>query len=131
MPCKAGYRAVITIAGVTVGKARDVQASFETTLADASTRDGNGYRGKCPALSGCSLTIDQLWVEDDTALLAIEQAWLNKTRVAITLVDETGGKGWSFYGYVGTLDKGEPLDDVQTLGCSAESDGEISTVNVS
>jgi hypothetical protein len=131
MACKAGYKAVLTIGGVTVGKARDVTVTMDKTLADASVRDGNGFWGRCPALRGISISADQLWVEDDAGLLAIESAWLNDTLVAIQIVDITGGKGWSFNGYIGTLEKGEPLNDVQTFSFEAESDGTISTVNVS
>ena len=120
----AGYSAVVTVGGSTVGKARDVQASFETTLADASTRDGAGFRGKCPCLSGCSVTIDQLYVSSDAAVSAIEAAWLGKSLVAVTLAVGDGGS-WSFNGYIGTLDKGEPIDDVETLGCTIDSDGLI------
>jgi len=131
MGCKAGFRAVLTIGGVTVGKARDVTVSMDKTLADASVRDGNGFWGRCPALRGIRISADQLWVEDDAGLLAIESAWFNDTLVAIQVVDISGGKGWSFNGYIGNLEKGEPLDDVQTLSFEAESDGVITQVNVS
>ena len=127
----AGFNAVLTVGGTTIGKARDCTVTLEKTLADASVRDGNGYWGRCPALKGITISCDQLWVADNAGLLAIESAWLNDTLVAFTVVDESGGKGWSFSGYIGTLTKGEPLNDVQTFAFEAESDGTVTTINQS
>jgi hypothetical protein len=130
MAGKAGYKAVFSVAGVTVGKVKGMTIDFDTNLADASTRDGGGFRGNCPTLSGCTFSGEQLWVEDDTALLAIIQAWLNKTRVLINSTDESGGTGFTFNAHIGTLGKGEPLDDVQTLSFSGSSDGAITPVSI-
>jgi predicted secreted protein len=121
----AGYIAVISVGSVVIGKAQDVTASFNKTLAEASTRDGEGWRGKCPALKDVSISADQLWVANDAGLQAITSAWFNDTLVNVALADENSGTGWSFKGFIGTLEKGEPLDDVQTLSFTIESDGKV------
>lgn len=127
----AGDNAVITVGGVEVAKARDVTVTFNKVLADATTRAGAGWRGKCPTIKDISISGDQLWVATDTGLLAIESAWFNDTRVAFTLVDVSGGKGWSGNGYIGNLDKGEPLEGAQTLSFTLESDGVVTQTSTS
>ena len=121
----AGYKAVLKLGGVTLGKCQDVNVSFNKTLAEASTRDGEGFRGKCPALKDISVSGTQLWVSDDTGLTTIMSAWFNDTLLAAEVTDIADGTGWTFNCFVGTLGKGEPLDGVQTLSFAIESDGII------
>jgi len=131
MAGKSGYKAVISLNGVVLGKTENADATFNKTLAEASTRDGEGFRGKCPALKDIAISGNQLWVPTDAGLLLLLSAWFEDTRVEVVMTDEAAGYGWTFHAFVGTLGKGEPLDGVQTLSYNIESDGKITPLSQS
>lgn len=88
---KAGWNCQLVIgtgaAARVVGKARDVELSAQRNSIDITTRDSNGWKEFVPGLFEFELSVDQLWVPDDAALILLRDAFLNGTSVAIKIED--------------------------------------------
>jgi predicted secreted protein len=123
----AGFNAVLTVDGNTVGKASDVELSLGSTEVDISTRDGAGWKAFLQGLKEFSATVDQLWVPTDAALQALRDSWLNGTLLAAVFTDDEGN-GFSGDVFVSAMSKGEPLDDAVTLNCTLRGTGTLSLV---
>jgi len=84
---KKGYACQLKVAGVAAGRARDVKLTGDGKEIDVSSRAGAGWKEFLQGLKEWAISVDQVWVADDTQLLALLTAWLNGTTVALRMVD--------------------------------------------
>ncbi len=91
---KRGFECVLQFGGNTVGIARSVDPTFTGAEQDTTTRGDGGWRNRQVGLLDMSFTTEMLWVPTDTALQAIETAFLARSTLAFVITDDDG-YGWS------------------------------------
>lgn len=124
MACNVGYEATFKFGGVTVGKAQDVEMTFDADEIDVTVRDSAGWREFCQGLKSGTITADEYWVPTDTALIAIIDAWFDGSLVAVELHD-ANGKGFSGNVIVTNLTNPQPLADAITMSATFRFTGKI------
>jgi predicted secreted protein len=127
MAGKAGFRAVLTVGGVTIGKAQDVSPKFEGKEIQTTVREDNGWHTYIQGIKGWTADVDQLWVPDNTSNTTLTNAYLNGTVVAVSMLDEDG-YGFSGSAIVTNLEPDEPLEDALTLKATLRGTGALIAV---
>lgn len=88
---KAGWQCQLVVGSGAdarvVGRARDVELSASLNMIDVSTRAGLGWKEFVPGLFEFELSVDQLWVPTDLALIILRDAYLAKTSLGIKIED--------------------------------------------
>ena len=103
---------------------RDVTLNVETGEADITTRANLGWRATAATLKECSLEFEMVFKPTDAGFLAIRNAWLNSTEIALAcLSDEDGEAGAE--GPVGNftitnLSRSEPLEEAIMVSVTAK-----------
>lgn len=107
-----GYLCTLTVddgAPKTVAKARDVKLTADGKEIDVSSRSGAGWKEFLQGLKEWALSVDQVWVADDTGLAALQAAFLSGDVLAAELLD-ADGYGFSGDVIVTKFERGEPLE---------------------
>ena len=123
-----GFNCVLTLGEKTVGKARNVEPNLEADEQDITTRDDAGWDNWQGGRKRLTCDIESLWVPDNDALSALEDAWFNDSDLTFEIVDSNG------YGYSGTfgvlsLTPGpQDLDSAVMLSASLKSRGAVSQI---
>lgn len=93
---------------------RDVSLSLSHGEADSTTRANAGWRATEPTLKEAEVTSQIVFDPDDTNYTDLRTAWLNKSLVALALLDGplTTGDGWRFDTKIFNFSQNEPLEDV-------------------
>jgi len=89
-----GFECVLTLGTETVGIARSVDPTFSGAEQDTTTRDDAGWGDSQIGILRCNFTTEMLWVPTDTALQAIETAFLARATLAFVITSDDG-YGWS------------------------------------
>jgi hypothetical protein len=120
-----GRNMTLTVAGATIGKAKTVNYTVETKMADVTTRDSAGWSEFIPAMKSWTGEVDALFVSTNTGLRILMAAQENDTLIAVTFTDEEGNVK-SGNAYVKSTKQGEPLEDGVTLATSLQGTGALS-----
>lgn len=98
---------------------RDLTLNLSRAEADVTTRGSNGWRVTVGALKDASLEFEMVWDPADTDFVAIRDAFMNGTTIALAALDQakatTGAQGlWADWRVTG-FSKTEPLEDAQKV----------------
>jgi predicted secreted protein len=116
-----GTDVLIWIDGNMVGQQRDVTIDENTAEIDASNKEQREMR-VLPGRYDSTLSLDGLYVPDDTAYLALQAAMRNGTFVEVVIVED-GVVTESADAIVGALSRAAPDQDVATVSISLRIDG--------
>lgn len=99
---------------VEVGAVKDASASGEVGTADVTSRGNRNRRAHRPTLIDDTLELTALWDPEDAGLLAFQTARLNRTSVAIAMMDGdievAGSRGIVGNFYVTKFGRNEALE---------------------
>lgn len=121
-----GHSMTLTAGGLTVGRARDVNLSLDSDLADTTTRDTDGWKDFEQGLKEWSIDVEQLYVSNNAAMRTIIAAYIGGTKLAVVLTD-TDGNADSGQVLVQNIKRGEPLGDSVTLQCTLKGCGALTS----
>lgn len=107
-----------------LAKAQDVSLNLSADAVETTARDDAGWKNNEQGLKSWSISGNALWVPDNTALELLRTAYLNRTKIAVELLDGTGGDGYEGVAIITSLGREEPLNGAMTLpfemtGCGA------------
>lgn len=91
-----GYECVLKLGGAIVGIARSVDPTLNAAEMDVTTRSNNGWKARKTGLKELTFSSELLWVPTNSALQAIETAFLANAEVTFEILDNSG------YGWTGT-----------------------------
>jgi predicted secreted protein len=124
---QVGFLCVLTIGGVTCGKARDVDLKASNKKMEITTRSSAGWKEYLPGFNNWTCSIDQLFISDDAALVALESAYMNGTRVALSVADATGN-GFNGNAIVKSIKMGQPLQGAVMLPVELKGTGPLTVL---
>lgn len=119
---------------VEIGAIRDASVSGEVGSADVTSRGNRSRRAHRPTLIDDALDLTAMWDPDDAGLLALQTARLNRTAVAIAMMDGdievAGSRGIVGNFYVTKFGRNEALDQGVEVAITMvhSSEGEEYTV---
>lgn len=119
-----GHQMTLSVGGIEVARAQNVDLAMESKMADTTTRQSAGWEESEPAKKSWSVDVEQLYVSTNSALRAIMAAWMNDTKVAVVLTDAEGNTHTG-QAYVKSLKRGEPLDDAVALQGTLQGTGAL------
>jgi hypothetical protein len=97
---------------------RDVSTSMSADKADISDRRSK-FKQTCPAMIDVETTVTLTYVNGDTTLTALRDAFLNRTAIQIAVMDgevaTSGSEGFVYACNVYSTDFAQPLNDGQTV----------------
>ena len=120
-----GTDILIAIDGETVGSQRDVSYEETTAEIDISSKDSRAGR-YLPGRYGATMSLDALYVPDDTAYLALQSAMRNGDMVEVWSMEETVIIE-SADAIVTSLSRSGPDQGEATVSISLRIDGEWSS----
>lgn len=125
---KKGWNFTLSLGGETVGIARSVSPSLEADEQDITTRDDAPWDNWQQGRRRYTADIEMLWVPDNAALAAIEDAWFNDSDLAFEDTDDDG-YGWTGTCGVVSLTPGpEDLDNGVMCSVRIKSRGTVTQV---
>ena len=116
-----GTDVLIWIDGNMVGSQRDVTIDEATAEIDVSSKDQREMR-VMPGRYDSSISLDGLYVPDDTAYLALQAAMRNATFVEVVVIED-GVVTESADAIVTALSRAAPDQDAATVSISLRIDG--------
>ena len=117
-----GTDILIWVDGNCVGSQRDVTIDETTAEIDVSSKDGRAMR-VLPGRYGSTMSLDALYVPDDTAYLALQAAMRNGTFVEVVVIEE-GVVLESADAIVTALSRSGPDQGEATVSISLRIDGD-------
>lgn len=87
---KVNTGTVQTPVWTTIGGQRNATLNLGGADVDVTSKDGNDWEEVLPGLRNWSLDFDGLWIENDTALEALETAFFGNQTVQIELTTHSG-----------------------------------------
>lgn len=117
-----GTDVLILIEGEVVGSQRNVTISETTGEIDVSSKEGRAMR-VLPGRYGSTITLDALYVPDDTAYLSLQSAMRNGTFVTVR-VSEDAVEVEEAEAIVTALNRAAPDQDAATANCTLRVDGD-------
>lgn len=97
---------------------RDVSTSMSADKADVSDRRSK-FKATCPAMIDVETTVTLTYVNGDTTLTALRDAFLARTAVQVAVMDgpiaTIGSEGFVYACNVYSTDFAQPLNDGQTV----------------
>jgi predicted secreted protein len=125
---KKGLECVLKVGAATAGKARDVELSASGNPVDITCRDSAGWKEFLMGLKEWEVSVDQVWVADDTALAALRAAFIGGTSVAIEVRDAAAGNGFTGTAFISSMKLGQPLDGGVMLPMTLKGTGALAPV---
>jgi len=119
-----GTDILIYIDGDLVGSQRDCSWEETTEEIDVSSKDSRAM-AVLPGRYGCTISLDALYVPDDTAYLALQTAMRDGTEVEVWRVEDSVVEE-SADAIVTSLARSAPDQGEATVSCSLRIDGEWS-----
>jgi hypothetical protein len=108
---------------------RDVTMGGETGKADVTTRGNNGFRASRMTLKDSALEITGIWDRANAGLVALLNAWLNRTEIALAAmdgdIDETGSQGLVGNFQVTKFSRAEQLEQGVEVQITVDGSSEI------
>ena len=124
MAGKKAYNCTLTFGGNTIGKAQNVDLDMTADEEETTTRDSAGWKEFLQGLKEWTAPVDNLWVPDNTGLVAIRDAFLNGTQVGVAFKDEDD-YGFSGNCIVTSLKMGQPLAEAVTMPVTLRGTGAL------
>ena len=96
---------------------RDVNLPIEVGEADVSTR-ATSWRQVLPTLMDAGITFQMMWDSDDAGMVAVRDACLNRTEIAMAVMDddiEATAEGLASNFSVFGFSRNEPLEEGVTV----------------
>ena len=102
-----------------VPNVRDLTLNISASEADVTTRGNGGWKATVSAIKDAELSFEMVWDPDDTDFVAMRDAFLNNTVIALAVLDQasttTGAQGiWADFRVTG-FNKTENLEDAQRV----------------
>ena len=119
-----GYSMELRVAGIKIGKAKNVDLALDGKLDDITTRDDAGWAAFEPAQKSWTVDVDALWVSTDQGLRTLLAAYINDTLLAVILYDAENN-AMSGNAYVKSIKRGEPVDGAVSLQVSLQGTGAL------
>ena len=128
MAGQAGFECTLKLGAQTVGKCQSNTLEFTCGEVETTVRDSSGWKEFVYGLKEWGLSLDHLWVPDDTALQTIRSAIINRTNLAVEILDKDD------IGFTGTciitqFNRGEPIGDAVTVPITAKGTGALTVVD--
>lgn len=114
-------------ADTVIAKVRDVLLNGTGIEADTTNRSSGGFASSKVILDEVVLTFD-LQVDEadaDGAILALKNAWINRTPIALWAKNKTGGEGINGDFGITNFSRNEQLRDVMVFNVEAKPNNEI------
>ena len=70
-----------------------VTVSGETAMADVTTRANSGFKAEAAGLKTSGLTFDMVLKPNDAGFVAVRDAWVNGTQIALKALTRANGEG--------------------------------------
>ena len=121
--CEAGYEAILTLGGATIGFANDVTLTLRKNLAAANRRSDEGWTRDTPALRGLEATCSGVYAPDAAGFDILLAAWFNDTILAAVFTKAGGATPFACDVLIGNIDFPEPEDDTATISFTLRSQG--------
>jgi len=121
-----GFNCTLAFGGTTVGKARNVDPTFEGDEQDITVRDDSGWDNWQQGRRRMTADLEVLWVPTNEGVQTIRDAWLNDSNLSFTMLDENG---YGFSGTCGVLNfkmGPQDLDNAVMMSVSIKSRGVVS-----
>ena len=118
-----GTDILIFIDGVAVGSQRDVTFQENTAEIDVSNKQAGRAQKVIPGRYSASVSLDALYVPDDTAYQSLQTAMRDGLAVSVVRT-ENGATTESASAIVTSLSETGPDQDAATVSCDLTIDGE-------
>lgn len=86
--CKAYFGTAGAQAATLIGNVIDATLDFERDEIDASARDSGDWEEVVSSMKKGSINFSMRWKKTDAAFIAIRNAWLNGTAIALLFLDD-------------------------------------------
>lgn len=106
----------------TLGGQRDAQLQRTTDEANLTSKDSGGWHDGAPTIRNVRLTAAVLAIEDNAALLALENAYLNQIPVHVQMATPAGNT-YSGAGVLSQWNFDGPYTDALTASCEVTVEG--------
>lgn len=125
MPYRKGRVCTLSVGGVEVVRAVDVNPTRSSDEIDTTTRFDSVFKTKDVSLNEWGLSFTMKLFISDSAIATILAAWAAQTEVEVALTGGAGGtEGGN--GYITRADESQPIDDVVTLDVDIVGNGALS-----
>jgi hypothetical protein len=99
---------------------RDVTLNLEKGEADVTTRGSNGWRVTRGTLKDGSVEFELVWDTTDAGFVAIKNAFMNNTLIALAILDAESGSGLDADFEITAFSRSEPLEEALTVSVTAK-----------
>jgi len=106
-----------------IANIKDVTVSLEAGEADVTTRGNSGWRATAPTLRECTAEFEMLWKPADASFVAIKNAFLNGTTLAMAFLSgeqSSAGEGPLGNFAITNFTRSEPLEEGMTVSVTAK-----------
>lgn len=122
--CKVYYGAAGSQASTLLKLVRDATLGLERSEHDASVKDAEDWEQVVAGIKKAPFEFEILYDPADTGFLALRDAWLNNTPIALLILDglkaTVGSQGLDADFAVLKFERGEPIDGLMTIKCSVK-----------
>ena len=118
-----GSDVLLFVDGVAVGSQRGVEFSEDTAEIDVSNKQAGRAQRVIAGRYSASVSLDALYVPDDTGYQSLQSAMRNGTAVTVVKT-ESGVTIESASAIVTSLSERDPDQDASTISCDLTIDGE-------
>jgi hypothetical protein len=108
---------------------KNATLTLGSALADITTRGSNGHQSQKPVQSNWEISFDMENRPTDGDVVAVLDAYLAKSAIAILALDQDGGEGPNADFYVSQCDRGEPLDGTEVYSVTLVPTDENRAIN--
>lgn len=120
----AGFNMILKIGGSASGEAKDVDFNKQADEIDTTTRSSGGWKEFIQGLKEWDIDAGHLYVPSDAQILALQNAFLNGTVVAVE-VEDPDGNNWSGNAIVTNISDAEPLDNAVMISVTLKGTGAL------
>lgn len=93
----------------------DVNITLEDDEADVSTRADAGEKATVPTTRSREIEFTMIKKTTDANYIAMQNAYINRTPLAIKMLDYAGGPGWQTDMSIFSFSDAQPLNEAQTI----------------
>ena len=100
---------------------QDNELSLENGETDITTRATNGWRAFAPTLTEAGVEFKMLWRPGDAGFEAVKDAFLQKSSIALLVLDKVIGEGEGLDAdfIISNFTRSEPLEEALTVDVTA------------